>query len=481
MVGGRIIGWLRRSDALGGSSEPQWDRRRIALTAALVGILVVAGTAAGIAEASGSGKPTTTASGSGSTAAASGGSSTGPSGGSSSGDAGSTTTTTGGLAVPGTTVGTSPRRSTTTLAGSGHPGNSLSSVWAGAPGGSGGSGSTSPGGSPGAAPTPGSPPAPGPTAGPGVGTWRAVTCPTDEICIAVGADSASDGVAAVSSDGGTTWTAGSMPAGTPALVAVACPDTSHCVALGQATTAVSTDGGLTWTTQVVGDPSTTTLLGVTCTSPTTCLAVGFIHGSAPPTGRILRSADGGATWTDAQIPPGAWPLGAVACSTARRCAAIGTGFVTSDDGGQTWQDAPVDGGTQGLTAVACPSASFCLAIGPYPQCATAVSTDGGATWTDVAWPSGTGPLGSIACVAPSNCLVADGSSLPGNTATTIYAGSDGGATWTPIAGPGPLTSINGIAWSSLSHCVVVGTEGSTPATAVTWDAQTWSTATHPAG
>jgi photosystem II stability/assembly factor-like uncharacterized protein len=53
----------------------------------------------------------------------------------------------------------------------------------------------------------------------------------------------------------------------------------------------STDGGRTWRSQPSG--TTTVLFGVSCPSPSTCVAVGG--------DTILRSTDGGRTWRGRRI------------------------------------------------------------------------------------------------------------------------------------------------------------------------------------
>ena len=68
---------------------------------------------------------------------------------------------------------------------------------------------------------------------------------------------ADSGSVAVTSDGGTTWTAATVP-GTLSQTfdGVDCADTSHCVAVGQSgQIATSTDGGATWVDHSVSVPN----------------------------------------------------------------------------------------------------------------------------------------------------------------------------------------------------------------------------------
>ena len=83
--------------------------------------------------------------------------------------------------------------------------------------------------------------------------------------------------------------ASSLTSGTTnALLGVACPRPSTCVAVGDRGTLLrSTDGGRTWRRQPSG--TTNDLDGVACLSPSTCVAVGMA-------GTILWSTDAGRTW-----------------------------------------------------------------------------------------------------------------------------------------------------------------------------------------
>jgi photosystem II stability/assembly factor-like uncharacterized protein len=141
-------------------------------------------------------------------------------------------------------------------------------------------------------------------------TWRtqydgtndllySVQCLPAGLCVAVGTHfrglgEPPDGSSIVhSTDSGRTWTsrhiAGSLP-----YKGVSCPSVQQCVAVSQqGTIATSHDGARTWRSQTVS--STESLQGVSCPTTTLCVAVGWNESSSG--GFIVRSVDGGRTWS----------------------------------------------------------------------------------------------------------------------------------------------------------------------------------------
>src|SRR5580692_2583733 len=95
----------------------------------------------------------------------------------------------------------------------------------------------------------------------GSGNFNAINCFNSSQCVAVGGDNDLDGVAALTSNAGSSWSESLVASGLPDLNAVDCPSATTCVAVGVAGTSTSTDGGATWLAHDI--PSVdTTLLGV---------------------------------------------------------------------------------------------------------------------------------------------------------------------------------------------------------------------------
>ncbi len=177
-----------------------------------------------------------------------------------------------------------------------------------------------------------------------------ISCPSKQTCVvvglAVGTQPRTPGQGAVryTTDGGATWSAGTVPAGITAVQSVSCPRRSTCVAVanrgaGNSISLASSDGGRTW--RLAGTLLTgTTVLGtVACPTASDCFAGGFRDIS----GVLLGSQDGGSTWRLLQVPSAPLP---------------GSPFTSLD--------------LQDVAAVACPPTGSCVAIGWAP---TAQPTD----------------------------------------------------------------------------------------------------------
>jgi hypothetical protein len=190
-----------------------------------------------------------------------------------------------------------------------------------------------------------------------------VSCLSASQCVAVGSyeDTSGDYVGLLLTDSGGSWTAAQAPLPANAT-----------------------------------SPDEVSLTGVSCSSASQCVAVGTYEGNAEYEGLLLT--DSGGSWTAAQAPlpanaettannsgSGAYPFG-VSCSSASQCVAVGyyedtasywDGLVLTDSGGSwTAAQAPVPANadinasyskTNALvTGVSCPSASQCVAVGYYP-------------------------------------------------------------------------------------------------------------------
>jgi photosystem II stability/assembly factor-like uncharacterized protein len=131
---------------------------------------------------------------------------------------------------------------------------------------------------------------------------ESISCPSTTHCLVVGNKAPGDGnpsgVAFVTSDGGKLWMSQTVPADTTYLNDITCRTTSNCVVvgggilprggLGAGTVLTTTDGGATWTPGSV--PATTGgLYSVSC--PT----LEFSPVGTDP--RAFTTSDGGGTWS----------------------------------------------------------------------------------------------------------------------------------------------------------------------------------------
>ncbi len=271
-----------------------------------------------------------------------------------------------------------------------------------------------------------------------------VSCRSTSACQAVGSyvDRAGAAEPLVETLRGPTWGATTPPVPdrvtNPALSAVSCPSTSLCQAVGDFTTVGDAQQPLAETWRGAGwsestwpglpGPPDATLMGVTCPSSSSCLAVGY---DIDPKGgyRALTELWQGRSWmaSTPPAPPGASEptLAAVACGAPDACMAVGS-FVGSgvprplaeawNGTGWTAVTPPLPaGGTQGgLDAVSCDSAGHCQAVG-YSVDAGAVTEPLAEAWNGTAWTADTLPLppggehpalAAVSCPAASSCLAA---------------------------------------------------------------------------
>ncbi len=203
-----------------------------------------------------------------------------------------------------------------------------------------------------------------------------VACPTSKVCFAVGSGPAG-GVILRSTNGGAAWEAEAAPKGTSHYNGVSCDSSSTCTIVGgnssQTTppaVLTTVDGGTKWiarssTSIVPGD----SLYGISCPSAKECFATGGTNSGG---GRLFRTTDGGTSWERQTLPSGLFGVGSVTCTSATSCFALGEDGTTAPSGpekvlttvnaGVTWQSQTfAQSGTEvqdtPITGIACSGAS----------------------------------------------------------------------------------------------------------------------------
>ena len=250
-----------------------------------------------------------------------------------------------------------------------------------------------------------------------------VSCTSTRFCIAIGADGT-----IVSIDGGFTWGVGAGQEGS----GVSCVSSTACVATTGGISTTS-DGGTTWTAASVPN-GVTSLDAVSCSTSSTCTAVG---GES-----IIASTDGGATWSIQSTPSGVAGLSGVACSSSSTCTAVGAGIAATTDGGSTWDAQSVPTGQNGLVSLSCPSTADCTAV---EGDTVARTVDGGSVWTDQTVASAN--LIAVSCPTTEVCFA---------VGAGVWVTTDGGISWSPTGSlPGIGGDFRGISCTSVEHCVVV--------------------------
>jgi hypothetical protein len=321
-----------------------------------------------------------------------------------------------------------------------------------------------------------------------------ISCPSSSTCFAVGSNSTGNAFVEQTTDDGGHWTADTDGVTGLGLNAISCADPVHCVAVGGVSLGgiispsnsvlVTTTGGQTWEASTI--PSVDGYLtSVSCPDVEHCwatAAVGIVGVST-----VAATTNGGVSWTvlrwSAPPPPAnesglmSSQLDAVACTTTLHCVVVGeamyqTAFPqssenqgvisTTSDGGQTWQSQLVSAPV--VTGISCPNTQDCVAVGQDSSYQVS-SADGGATWTVSTLASGTqivagnAPLiNAISCSGTLRCI-AVGEYVPSENATyetPVLATADGGTTWSSQASNPNDVDLQAVTCVTSSSCWAVG-------------------------
>ncbi len=209
------------------------------------------------------------------------------------------------------------------------------------------------------------------------------------------------------------------------LTDLSCTSASFCMAVGTDKGAtnhrhdaalIEMWNGTVWSVQTSARPAgarITDLYGVSCTSATSCMAVGTYE----PAGEISFSTGmteewNGATWSIVPTPDtGYSQLFSVSCSSTAACTAVGYdgafGALAERWNGRTWtvQTTAAAGRQSQLDGVSCPSATDCVAVGSGLD--LLVEVWNGSTWTAQPTPHVNfkfGLLTDVSCTSTTACM-----------------------------------------------------------------------------
>jgi hypothetical protein len=312
-----------------------------------------------------------------------------------------------------------------------------------------------------------------------------------------------------------SWSLQNLPQPAPdaQLNAVSCSSPGACTAVGMFTRSnekaqkvlVERWNGTGW--QIQGTPNVVggigpVLSGVSCSSSTTCIAVGNFRSNA---GEEMTLAEGwnGRAWkiepTPSPVLAGAGPgntqdyLNGVSCTSANACIAVGYySYPQADDAeplaehwdGTRWavrqpyRWVSFNYGRE-LTTVSCGSASACVAVG-YGYAAY---------WDGMSWKAHRTPyiqganLGAISCSSASACTAVG--RVDANAEETTLAERWDGTSWTAQSTPNPThvitastARLDGVSCPSMSECIAVGGFDDSPQQGPTlaelWDGTAWT-------
>jgi photosystem II stability/assembly factor-like uncharacterized protein len=264
-----------------------------------------------------------------------------------------------------------------------------------------------------------------------------ISCPTIELCMAVGlSGSGAEGIVVATHRGGADWGQVASPAGATVITSVQCASAVDCIAIASDGTsywsANSDDFGHTWARGGTLPAGLQDAGALACVAGGPCLVTGFTPAtSGHGQGAIALSADRGATWAAATVPAGTGLLQGAVCATVTSCLAAGStsttvsavvpakgALLTSQDGGQTWVPSPTRPPTDDVFGLACPSNLICAMVGTkwsgHPAVGTgavAQSHDGGLSFSASKTAYTPLTLTALACFSTRACVAVGGDTV----------------------------------------------------------------------
>jgi hypothetical protein len=224
------------------------------------------------------------------------------------------------------------------------------------------------------------------------------------------------------------------------------------------------------------------LSGVSCTSSTNCVAVGVSYPSDNPGGITLVESWDGTTWSVVSSPNGGEPdsLSSVSCTSPTSCLAIGEDYTGSWQAlveswnGSIWSIAPNPNITGyvsfGISDISCTGSPItnCLAVGDGSSAKgvwdTLVESWDGSTWLNVSSPN-VGKdgnfLNGVSCFSPSDCVAAGFYDKYGRSNTLIQSWNGSAMAAVPSPNPGSTSSpysniFDAVSCVSSTICMAVG-------------------------
>ncbi len=263
----------------------------------------------------------------------------------------------------------------------------------------------------------------GPSSSKGRGELSDISCSSSIHCVAVGSNS--KGAPLSEQWDGSQWTIMANVKLEGGLERVSCSSASFCMATGKTGSTLFSESwnGSSWSSVSFPIPvgsNGSAIEAISCTSSTACVAVGRYSGSKGEAfeANTLIERWNGSEWTIVPSPNvegNAFSrLWGVSCTSATSCLAVGSTNKTLGSAlsplvqkwdGSKWTivSAPTPpGGSGSLQSVSCPAANFCMASGAGGE-----NLAFAASWDGVGWKAqGSGlpnGLRSISCATQSSC------------------------------------------------------------------------------
>jgi Subtilase family len=330
------------------------------------------------------------------------------------------------------------------------------------------------------------------------GNMARVSCTTSEACTSVGSALNSSGVSVTLAErwNGKEWARQETPNPTgskgASLIAPSCASSTSCVAVGSYTNSSAIEvvmaevwNGTTWSLKEPVTPTgakSSKLVGVSCTSSTSCIAVGTYVNSSSVEVAFGESWNGTAWSLTAEMasPTGSKGTSArgVSCTSSTSCMATGRYINSAGNGvalaeswsGTAWtlKEAVVPTGSvkSSLVSVWCTSSTSCMAVG-FSVNSSEKETAIAETWNGTAWtlkepvlPTGakSSILLAVSCTSSTSCT-AVGDYFESSGAEVPLAEGWNGTAWTTQETPTPEGTgswLSGVSCTSSSACIATG-------------------------
>ena len=319
-----------------------------------------------------------------------------------------------------------------------------------------------------------------------------VSCPSATACTAVGGYAPRSGAIVMLAErwNGAKWVVQSTPnppgSKNSALYGVSCSSARACTGVGQDSKGTLAErwNGTKWVVQPTPNPSGAKdimLMAVSCPSAKACTAVGSYGKGAG--GSTLAERWNGKRWAIQPTPnpvtgtDGSELLG-VSCSSATSCTSVGESNITdskSDTLAEHWNGTkwaiqaapkPPSGNESWLAGVFCPSVNTCTAVGTYVSVGrtlTLAERWNGAKWVVQPTPNPSGSKGSelagVSCPSATACIAAgnfDNRSWTQLTLAERWNGRKWAIQPTPNPSDAGASSLRGVSCSSATACTAVG-------------------------
>ena len=310
------------------------------------------------------------------------------------------------------------------------------------------------------------------------------------------------------------WTVQSTPnpvIPTGEMFGASCTASTACTAVGYSSNSSGTDltlaerwNGASWSVQTSPNPTGAIyafLTGVSCTGPTSCVAVGY-YGDSSGTEVPLAESWNGSTWSILSVPTPARAtysaLSGVACESSSACIAVGNygtkstteGALTEAWNGTAWsvQTTPTPSGASvsSFSGISCASTTSCMAVGSYFNSSTQFTL--AETWNGSAWsitptvnPTGSGfpNLAGVSCTSSTACTAVGSYFNPGTQVSLAERWN--GTSWSVQTTPNPsgatVSGLSTVSCSTATTCTAAGVYTSASGSQLTlsayWTGNTW--------